>query len=390
MVCNSPHYTHRRMDNVPVKEHPPSIQVYVIICHMMRIPDLICILFVAEVVWLILGVVWLVNNYESCTSKSAKEAILGIVVCNWCVVVSVVITTWCTFDAAGRSWVKMKRYQRSLRDSNTRFQYRRSGNRNRNWRHRKVLRAYQDSWDHRCRVLFCCIGEKNRNSSSFSDIARLLSEFFRDLDVVPSDVVAGLVLLRRYQKEERKRFVASHKNQILQFLSGVPITPRTQFLQLSTPEGLEKFTKIVHFMKFALAVYGWPMYLITSSPKNAFKLCPLLSCCRWCRSRDSGGCGGDFNPQVIEDNCCGCNAAGLIRMTPSEGVDLLYVTYHVNVGETPFFVALDHNLSCIGIVKLSWKTIASSVRCCGDSIGDLDNEIEAEAWSSSRAKMRDQ
>jgi hypothetical protein len=43
--------------------------------------------------------------------------------------------------------------------------------------------------------------------NSFTDIARLLSDFFRDLDVVPSDVVAGLVLLRKFQKIEREAIV---------------------------------------------------------------------------------------------------------------------------------------------------------------------------------------
>lgn len=62
--------------------------------------------------------------------------------------------------------------------------------------------------------------------NSFSDIARLLSEFFRDLDVVPSDVVAGLVLLRKYQKLNRQDIVRSSKNDVYEFLSGVPITPR--------------------------------------------------------------------------------------------------------------------------------------------------------------------
>lgn len=47
--------------------------------------------------------------------------------------------------------------------------------------------------------------EHNRNS--FADIARLLSDFFRELDVVPSDVVAGLVLLRKYQKTSRQAVV---------------------------------------------------------------------------------------------------------------------------------------------------------------------------------------
>lgn len=72
---------------------------------------------------------------------------------------------------------------------------------------RKVLRAYQDSWHNRCRFLFCCSSASDRNSNSFADIARLLSDFFRDLDVVPSDVIVGLVLLRKFQKIEQKAIV---------------------------------------------------------------------------------------------------------------------------------------------------------------------------------------
>lgn len=74
-------------------------------------------------------------------------------------------------------------------------------------RYRKVIRAYQDSWDHRCRLLFCCMSSSEHNRNSFADIARLLSDFFRELDVVPSDVVAGLVLLRKFQKLERQTVV---------------------------------------------------------------------------------------------------------------------------------------------------------------------------------------
>lgn len=114
---------------------------------------------------------------------------------------------YCSFDPAGRSWVKMKKYQRSMRESESRFNYRRSGSTNRNWRQRKVMRAYQDSWNQRCKFLFCCMGSSDRSRNSFTDIARLLSDFFRDLDVVPSDVVAGLVLLRKFQKLEREAIV---------------------------------------------------------------------------------------------------------------------------------------------------------------------------------------
>lgn len=322
------------------------------------------VVLVAELVWLVLGVVWLSKHYRTCTSQAAKDALLGIVVCNWCVMVSVVITVWCTFDAAGRSWVKMKRYQRSMRDSHSKFQYRRSGNRNRNWRHRKVLRAYQDSWDHRCRLLFCCMGKSDDARNSFSDIARLLSEFFRDLDVVPSDVVAGLVLLRKYQKLNRQEIVKSTKNEVYEFLSGVPVTPSTRFLQLSSLEGRAEFEKIVHYMRFALAIYGWPMFVVSSTTAEACRLCPMLRCWKCCSTQTS-------EPEVVEDNCCGCNVAAMRRMVPAEEFELVYATYHVDVGETPFFVALDHKKRAVVISirgTLSMKDVVTDLNAESEPI----------------------
>lgn len=128
-----------------------------------------------------------------------------------------------------------------MRETESRFNYKRSNSMNRNWRQRKVNRAYQDSWDHRCRLLFCCMGSSERNRSSFAEIAKLLSDFFRELDVVPSDVVAGLVLLRKFQKIERQAIVRQRKNGTYEFLSGVPITERTQFLKLNDPQEYDHF-----------------------------------------------------------------------------------------------------------------------------------------------------
>jgi hypothetical protein len=87
---------------------------------------------------------------------------------------------------------------------------------------RKVIRAYQDSWDHRCRLLFCCMGNSDRSRNSFTEIARLLSDFFRDLDVVPSDVVAGLVLLRKFQILEREAIV----RQVSTWFTDAHLNPR--------------------------------------------------------------------------------------------------------------------------------------------------------------------
>lgn len=77
-------------------------------------------------------------NYKFIMSKYCIYHTLGLVICNWAVLLSMLITIWCTFDAAGRSWVKMKKYQRSMRESESRFNYKRSGSMNRNWRQRSV------------------------------------------------------------------------------------------------------------------------------------------------------------------------------------------------------------------------------------------------------------
>ncbi|XP_073977437.1 inactivation no afterpotential E isoform X3 [Rhodnius prolixus] len=317
----------------------------------------LCVMLV-ETAWLSFAVFWLVVNYKTCPVEGVKEAILGMVICNWVVVLTVMFTVWCVFDAAGRSWVKMKKYQRSMRESESRFQYKRSGNRARNWRQRKVLRAYQDSWDHRCRLLFCCIRNSDRSKNSFTDIARLLSDFFRDLDVVPSDVVAGLVLLRKFQKIEREANVNQRKNDTYEYLSGVPVTPRTKFLPLGDVQHYQHFQAVIHFMRFALAAYGWPIFIMTEPVTSVCKLCPNFSCLL-CRS----------NPNVNGDNCCGCNYAALKGMLSKGQASIVYATYHVDVAETPFFVAVDFTRSKVVVSirgTLSMK----------DVITDLNAESE--------------
>ncbi|KAK0167112.1 hypothetical protein PV327_004554 [Microctonus hyperodae] len=297
-------------------------------------------LLLIETGWLCAGVTWLIYYYKSCSAvDQAKDVMLGLVICNWCILMSVTVTVWCTYDAAGRSWVKMKKYQRSMREAESRgggrMHYKRSGSRNRNWRQRKVIRAYQDSWDNRCRLLFCCIGNSDRNRNSFTDIARLLSDFFRDLDVVPSDVVAGLVLLRKFQKIERELIVKQRKNDTYEFLSGVPITPRTKFLSLTEDGDLAHFQAVIHYMHFALAAYGWPLFLINHTT-GLCQLCTRLRCgCFPCIKYDD-------DATVVEDNCCQCNYAALRRMIDVGEVEVVYATFHVDVGETPFFVALDY------------------------------------------------
>ncbi|XP_043192219.1 diacylglycerol lipase-alpha-like [Amphibalanus amphitrite] len=317
---------------------------------------------VVEMAWLVVGVIWLVKYYHSCQAPTAKEALIGAVICNWISVTSAFIMVWCTFDPAGRSWVKMKNYQRTMKDGQKKYQYKRSGSHHRNWRQRKVLRAYRDSWDNRCRMLFCCMDRSDRNQNSFADIAQLLSEFFRDLDVVPSDIIAGLVLLRRVQKLERNNIVKSNSNDTYEFLSGVKVTPASTFLALNQPDQLAFFKDVIHYMRLAMSIYGWPVFMMQHSSTGCCRLCPYLK----------GGCRRPATTaEVVEDNCCLCNTAATQRMAPLDELELVYVTYHVDVGETPFMVAVDHQ-RCTVIVcirgTMSTKDVVTDLECEGEPI----------------------
>lgn len=332
------------------------------------VPSLIYIRLVVlliEFVWLILGNMWLSHYYSNCPISTAKDALLGLIICSWFVMLSVFITLWCTFDPAGRSWVKMMNYQRSMKESESRFQYRRSGSCTRTWRQRKVLRAYQDSWDQRCRLLFCCMRHSDKSQNSFGDIARLLSDFFRDIDVVPSDVVAGLILLRKYQKIERESIVKQRINDTYEFLSGVPVTSGTQFLALNDPVHYAFFQDVIHYMTFALGAYGWPMYVMNNPTATVCKLCTSLRCaCLPCCRRSKSN-----SATIIKDNCCQCNYAALKQQVETGDVQVVYATFHVDVGITPFFVAVDY----------ARKKIVVSIRgtlSLQDVITDLNAEGE--------------
>lgn len=219
------------------------------------------------------------------------------------------------------------------------------------------------------------MGTSERNRNSFADIAKLLSDFFRELDVVPSDVVAGLVLLRKFQKLERQAIVRQQKNGIYEFLSGVPVNERTQFLRLNDPKDYDQFQTVIHYMHYALGAYGWPMYLMTHSKTGVCQLCTSFHCCFPCLCRRK-----DNDADIIEDNCCYCNYAALKKMLNHSDVEVIYTTYHVDVGETPFFVAIDYTKQKIVVSirgTLSMKDVLTDLNAEGEV---LPLEPREEDW----------
>jgi hypothetical protein len=76
-----------------------------------------------------------------------------------------------------------------------------------------------------------------------------------------------------------KKMISSSKlqptNSVYQFLSGVRVTPETEFLDLSGRD-VPVILEIHHYMHFAVGMYGWPMYLRKNTGISTLRLCSSL------------------------------------------------------------------------------------------------------------------
>ncbi|XP_077570152.1 diacylglycerol lipase-alpha isoform X2 [Stigmatopora nigra] len=284
-------------------------------------------ILLVELVYAVVGIAWLVQYYQPCSDVTAKNLALGIVACNWLVIFSVCITLMCTFDPTGRTFVKLKATRRRQRNLTTYT-----------LRHR-LEEGQASSWSRRLKFFMCCTRAQDTQSDAYSEVASLFAEFFRDLDIVPSDIIAGLVLLRQTQRSKRSSILDQSSNDILAFLSGMPVTRNTRYLDLKNSTEMGMYKDVCYYMLFALAAYGWPMYLMR---KPACGLCRLVSTCP-CATVSSSRLSQSVT--VEEDNCCGCNVLAIRRQfldRELKQVQIVYTSCHDAVYETPFFVAVDH------------------------------------------------
>ncbi|XP_016307728.1 sn1-specific diacylglycerol lipase alpha isoform X1 [Sinocyclocheilus anshuiensis] len=285
-------------------------------------------ILLVELVYAVVGIAWLVQYYHPCSDITAKNLALGIVACNWLVIFSVCFTMMCTFDPTGRTFVKLKATRRRQRNLTTYT-----------LRHR-LEEGQASSWSRRLKFFMCCTRTKDTQSDAYSEVASLFAEFFRDLDIVPSDIIAGLVLLRQRQRAKRSAILDQANNDVLAFLSGIPVTRNTKYLDLKNSSEMAMYKEVCYYMLFAMAAYGWPVYLLR---KPACGLCRLVSTCS-CNTSVSGSRLSQ-SITVEEDNCCGCNVLAIRRQfldRDLKEVQIVYTSCHDAVYETPFFVAVDH------------------------------------------------
>lgn len=291
---------------------------------------------ITELFWLSLGVKWIFIDGKECDLTPGWKISKGIVIFNWMFLIFVGLLVFCSFDSAGKDWVRMVKHARTDKYESIRTQ---------------ISTRYMSRWEDCFQCCCVCSGveENIHEQSIYAFIGMTLSEFFQDLDVVPSDIAAGLILLRKIQKREENR-------QIFQSLSrSMPssgewkkkvVTSRS-FQKTRTakpfaydnPEECRLFKDVVHYAHYAVASYGWPVYLLTDTKCGCCNLMDSMRCCYSCRSEDT-----NFGP-VVDDNCCQCNFSAIKQTLGSffQNVDIVYTSFVDELYVSPFFVAVDHD-----------------------------------------------
>lgn len=95
-----------------------------------------------------------------------------------------------------------------------------------------------------------------------------------------------------------------------------------------------------HFLRFALASYGWPMVCYVKCCSGLFQLFRKSTCCACFRTKPH---------IVVDDNCCLCHLAGVRNISRIRNEDILHASFKNHVFELPFCILADHSTKSIVI-----------------------------------------
>lgn len=193
-------------------------------------------------------------------------------------------------------------------------------------------RLVHSQWEKRFRVFCCVAGSDDVHQLAYQEVAEIFAHVFCDINVVMSDIVAGLVLLQKehlaLDHEERRSRHGSFSQEE---------DPRFSF-DFHHPGDKELFRDATYFVKYALGMYTWPIYVYMNPFCGLCRLYNHLNCC-CCRRNQAN--------YVYEDNRFSCHLGGLRQFTGLNEIDIVYVSFENDVYKVPYMVALDHEMKSV-------------------------------------------
>ena len=255
------------------------------------------------------------------------------------------------------------------------------------------------TWEKRCRTICkslqictCNIFGGSNVAEDLEKVAKILTAFFHHegfLDVVPSDVVAGILLVRMQQRAFDQRpetrsaglgadgssssggggsgsgsiysrleegegdGLSPHSVSGVELLALSPTqrrahSARAQRRPLSGPADAALLRDLSHYGVYAMSIYTHLMLLFVNPCSGVCQLCQSL----YCRG---GCCGGSASSSgrrrtgvrlsqhsIRGDSCCGVNEAAVAQFTKSYDAELVYAAFENSVHVKPYAIFLDH------------------------------------------------
>lgn len=141
------------------------------------------------------------DDQQKCLTGYSQVLFKLVTLFNLIWVFGCLVIIWFTFDSAGNIWYALER--RSV-NKKTPKKYRSIDTLD---FENKITEKNQKYWQRTCKLMFCCIKTENARDNVLLFASKLFTNYFRAChDIVPSDILAGMILLRQKQKfEEYKR-----------------------------------------------------------------------------------------------------------------------------------------------------------------------------------------
>ncbi|XP_033630126.1 sn1-specific diacylglycerol lipase beta-like isoform X2 [Asterias rubens] len=265
--------------------------------------------FIIEILFSILGAIWMFSEFEFDKTNSCERNIVRLVqaavIISWVLLFVVCVSVLVLFNP----------WHHDHRDGDD------------NGEEEHVINpAVQLKWEQRCKMLCCCAGKDDNSQVAYAEVAAILSKFFHGLDTVPSDIIAGLILMQL----EQERLMRNGEQPTL-------TRPCGPCLSAPSQPAIEEVPQALHYLRFASSAYGWKMFVCADLCCGICKLCEYCKCCGCLRQ----------SSRTEKDNCCQCDTAAVKYTTGLEEEDIIYISFHNKVFEIPFFVALDHEYQSV-------------------------------------------
>ncbi|KAJ8680287.1 hypothetical protein QAD02_016074 [Eretmocerus hayati] len=299
--------------------------------HVQALLTLKVLLIAPEIFWNILGTIWVWSDVVQCSKEHYTTSVVeALVLSDWLLIGLTLLGLALIFDPLGSLGLR----DDELEDSEE---------------HGKISKI----WLRRCKF-FWWMRRDESASETFQHVAGLLSSLFRGTDLVPSDVMAGCILLRVRQKRETLEL------RRLNILDRPKYTNDSISIFSGTPDWMS-LEWALHYIQLSIASYSWLFVIYRHACTGCFRLIREMTCCSCFRKKKN---------VVLNDNCCMCSMAGVKALSKLSEDDILFASFRNHLCEIPFCVLADHKTSSIVIVirgSLSLRDLITDLAAASDS-----------------------